>query len=62
MGNNKYVTWEPDDDSDAMTPANLAHNRDILAYFSRFAPDNARVLDYGAGYCRIPAHCEIGRL
>lgn len=51
MSNEKYVSWEPDNDNDLMTPAKLSHNRDILDFVSRYVPADARILDYGAGYC-----------
>jgi SAM-dependent methyltransferase len=51
ISNRRYVTWEPDTDDDVMTPANLAHNRDILDFVSRYLPSDGTILDYGSGYC-----------
>ncbi len=51
MTNLRYVVWEPDSDEDIMTPAKLAHNQSILDFVARHVPSDARILDYGAGYC-----------
>lgn len=52
MSNRKYVTWKPESDEDTQThPAMIGHNKAILKLVSKYIPNNARILDYGAGYC-----------